>query len=168
VKKSAQYKTRGLIFEMVPHTYTQLFIQLVFAVRGRQSLIASAWKNDLYKYITAIVQNKTSKMLAINGTSDHIHIFIGYSPSYPLPYLVKDIKLASQQWIRTKKQISRFSWQKGYGAFSYSKSQIDAVCIYIQQQEQHHAVKTFQHEYKHMLKQFAVEFNEEYLFEFLE
>jgi putative transposase len=151
----------------MPNTYTQLYIQFVFAVKAREALIAKGWKNDLYKYITGIVQNNKSKMLAINGMQDHIHIFIGYKPSIALPDLVKDIKIASSLWINDNKLTGqRFNWQEGYGAFSYSHSHIDKVCNYIQEQELHHAKKTFKDEYAEFLKQFQVEYDEKYLFEF--
>ena len=103
----------------MPNTFTQLYIQFVFAVKGRESLIQNYWKDELYKYITGIVQNKKSKMLAINGMSDHIHIFIGYKPSISIPDLIKDIKLASGLWVNNNKcTIQKFNWQEAYGAFS--------------------------------------------------
>ncbi|MBK5272961.1 MAG: IS200/IS605 family transposase [Bacteroidia bacterium] len=152
----------------MPNTYTQLYIQFVFAVKWRESLIQSAWKNELYKYITGIVQNNKSKMLAINGVTDHIHIFIGYKPSVSIPDLIKDIKVASSLWINEKKLTKhKFNWQEGYGAFSYSQSQIDDVCKYIANQELHHQKKTFREEYIQLLKSFRLEYNEKYLFDFL-
>src|ERR1700744_733078 len=112
----------------MPNTYIQLYIQFVFAVKGRESLIKSEWKDDLYKYITGVVQNNKSKLIAINGMSDHVHIFIGYKPVTSIPDLVKDIKVASSLWVKEKRLTNgKFSWQEGYGAFSYSISQIDAV-----------------------------------------
>ncbi|MBK7885313.1 MAG: IS200/IS605 family transposase [Chitinophagaceae bacterium] len=153
----------------MPNTYTQLYIQFVFAVKARETLIEKGWKNDLYKYITGIVQNNKSKMLAINGMPDHIHIFIGYKPNIALPDLVKDIKIASNLWINENKLTrQRFNWQEGYGAFSYSQSHIDKVCNYIKNQELHHARKTFKDEYAEFLKQFQVEYDEEYLFQFFD
>jgi REP element-mobilizing transposase RayT len=153
----------------MPNTYTQLYVQFVFAVKGRESLIHFSWKNELYKYITGIVQNSKSKMLAINGMSDHIHIFIGYKPSVSIPDLIKDIKLASGQWINNKKFIKQhFNWQEGYGAFSYSQSHIDDVCQYIANQELHHQKKTFREEYVEFLKNFNIDYDEKYLFEFYE
>ena len=153
----------------MPNTYTQLYIQFVFAVKAREALISKEWKDDLYKYISGIVQNNKSKMLAINGMPDHIHIFIGYKPNIALPDLVKDIKIASNLWINENKLTKqRFNWQEGYGAFSYSQSHIDKVCNYIQKQELHHAKKTFKDEYSEFLKQFQVEYNEKYLFEFFD
>lgn len=153
----------------MPNTYTQLYIQFVFAVKGRESLIKKEWKNDLYKYITGIVQNNKSKMLTINGVSDHIHIFIGYKPSVSIPDLVKDIKVASSLWANEKKlSKTKFNWQEGYGAFSYSRSHIDAVCKYINNQETHHQKQTFREEYIGFLKQFEIEYDDKYLFEFID
>ena len=153
----------------MPNTYTQLYIQFVFAVKHRESLIRNEWKNDLYKYITGIVQNNKSKMLAINGTADHIHIFIGYKPTIAIPDLVKDIKLASGLWINENKLTShRFNWQEGYGAFSYRLRDIDEICRYIQNQQMHHQKKSFKMEYIEFLRDFAIEYDDKYLFEFFD
>ncbi len=153
----------------MPNTYTQLYIQFVFAVRNRESLIQRSWKDELYKYITGIVQNNKSKMLAINGVSDHIHIFIGYKPSIPIPDLVKDIKVASSLWIKEKNLVKqKFNWQEGYGAFSYRLRDIDEICKYIQNQESHHKKRTFREEYTDLLREFDVEYEEKYLFEFFD
>lgn len=153
----------------MPNTYTQLYIQFVFAVKWRESLIQPAWKNELYKYITGIVQNNKSKMLAINGMPDHIHIFVGYKPSVPIPDLVKDIKVASSLWINERKLANgKFNWQEGYGAFSYRLRDIDEICKYIQNQESHHHQKTFREEYTSLLKDFSVEYEDKYLFEFFD
>src|ERR1044071_1138258 len=108
------------------NTYTQLYIQIVFAVRHRESLIQKAWKDELCKYVTGVVQNNKSKMLAVNAVRDHIHIFIGYNPIVSIPDLVKDIKLASGTFIKEKKfNNHKFNWQDGYGAFSYRRRDID-------------------------------------------
>lgn len=153
----------------MPNTYTQLYIQFVFAVKFRQSLIQKEWKNDLYKYITGIVQNNKSKMLAINGVSDHIHIFIGYKPTIAIPDLVKDIKVASSLWINEERlTMQNFNWQEGYGAFSYRLRDIDEICKYIQKQEEHHKKKTFREEYISLLKDFDITYDEKYLFEFFD
>jgi putative transposase len=153
----------------MPNTYTQLYIHLVFAVKGRESLILPSWKDELYKYITGIVQNNKSKLLAINGVADHIHIFIGYKPSVSIPDLVKDIKIASTLWISEKKLTkSKFSWQEGYGAFSYGHSQLDIVCNYIKNQELHHQKKSFKEEYIEFLKSFNINYEDKYLFTFEE
>lgn len=151
------------------NTYTQIDIQLVFAVKGRQSLINRSWKNDLYKYITGIVQNHKHKMLQINGMPDHIHIFIGYDPAQALPKLVEEIKTSSNKFIRDNGFTPyKFAWQEGYGAFSYSKSQREVVINYIANQEAHHQNKTFKGEYLEMLQKFGVDYNEKYLFDFLD
>ena len=153
----------------MPNTYTQLYIQFVFAVRYRESLIKKEWKADLYKYITGIVQNNKSKMLAINGVTDHVHIFIGYKPTVSIPELIKDIKIASGIWINENKLTShRFNWQEGYGAFSYRLRDIDEICIYIQHQEEHHRKMTFKEEYTGLLKSFEVEYDDKYLFDFFD
>ena len=153
----------------MPNTYTQLYIQFVFAVKWRESLIQASWKDELYKYITGIVQNNKSKMLAINGMSDHIHIFVDYRPSVPIPDLIKDIKVASSVWINERKLANgKFNWQEGYGAFSYRLRDIDEICKYIQNQELHHHKKTFREEYIELLKDFSIEYEDKYLFEFFD
>ena len=129
-------------------TFTQLHVQLVFAVKGRESLVKKEWKEELYKYITGIVQNQGHKMLAINGMPDHIHIFIGYKPTQIIPDLVETIKTDSNHFIKRMGFTPfKFSWQEGYGAFSYSRSQVPSVCQYIMKQEEHHRKKTFREEY---------------------
>lgn len=151
----------------MPNTYTQLYVQFVFAVKYRESLIKKDWKDELCKYITGIVQNNKSKMLAINGVADHIHVFVGYKPTISIPDLVKDIKVASGLWINENKLTgSRFNWQEGYGAFSYRLRDIDEICHYIQDQEEHHRKKTFKEEYIGLLNDFAIEYEEKYLFDF--
>lgn len=158
-----------MIKEKMPNTYTQLYIQFVFAVKWRECLIQRAWRDELYKYITGIAQNNKSKMLAINGMPDHIHIFIGYKPSIPIPDLIKDIKVASSLWVNERKLVKgKFNWQEGYGAFSYRLRDIDDICKYIQNQESHHSKKTFRQEYTELLKDFAVEYDDKYLFEFFD
>lgn len=150
-------------------TYSQVYIQVVFAVKGRQSLIHSSWEEELYKYITGIVQNKEQKMLAINGMPDHIHFLIGMKPSCTLSDLVREIKKSTNVFINEKKFCSfKFEWQEGYGAFSYSHSALDAVISYIGNQKEHHRKKSFKEEYVDFLKKFEVEYNEEYLFEWIE
>jgi len=151
------------------NTYTQLDVQLVFAVKGRESLIHKSWKEELYKYITGIVQNHKHKMLRINGMPDHVHIHIGYNPNQLVPKLVEEIKTSSNSFIKEKRFTPyQFSWQLGYGAFSYGRSQRDVVIRYIDNQEEHHRQKTFREEYIDMLRKFEVEYKDEYLFDFLD
>ena len=132
-------------------------------------MIQRIWKDDLFKYITGIIQNNKSKLIAINGMPDHIHIFIGYKPTIPIPELVKDIKVASSLWINENRlSKNKFAWQEGYGAFSYSQSQINAVVQYIQNQELHHQKKSFREEYHQFLCDFHVEYDDKYLYEFFD
>ena len=146
------------------NTYTQLYIQFVFAVQNRISLIQPAWKIELYKYITGIVQNNKHKLIAINGMPNHVHVFVGYKPHQLIPDLLQDIKGSSSTWINKKGFVKgKFNWQEGYGAFSYSHSHIDRVVKYILNQEQHHKKKTFSEEYRELLTKFEVEFNEHYI-----
>ena len=146
------------------NTYTQLYIQTVFAVQNRESLIHSEWKDELYKYITGIVQNNKHKLIAINGMSNHIHVFIGYKPHQLLPDLLQDIKGSSSGWINKRGFVKgKFRWQESYGAFSYSHSQIDRVVKYIKTQEQHHKNKTFREEYIEFLNDFSIDYNERYI-----
>lgn len=150
------------------NTYTQLYIHIVFSVKGRESLIKRSWKNDLYAYIGGIILNHRSKPLAINGMPDHIHILIGYNPTTPLPTLVEKIKTSSNKWIKEHHNATTFSWQKGYGAFSYSRSSIDKVIRYIVNQEEHHRKRSFREEYLQMLQDFEIDYKTEYLFDFQE
>jgi REP element-mobilizing transposase RayT len=153
----------------MPNTFTQLYIQLVFAAQGRQNLIDQRYKEELHKYITGIVQKRSHKMLAINSMPDHAHIFIGLAPSQSISDLVRDIKTNSSSFISLKKIVkSQFSWQEGYRAFSYSHSQIDSVVKYILNQEEHHRKKTFKEEYFQFLQKSGIEYDPKYLFEWIE
>ena len=147
------------------NTFTQIHIQSVFTVQNRDCVIRKAWKDELYKYITGIIRNNGHKVLAINGMPDHIHIFFGMRPTQSLSDLMQDIKGDSSKWINQKGFIkSRFSWQEGYGAFSYSKSHIDSVIDYIKNKEKHHRKKTFIEEYNEFLEKFEVDYDERYIF----
>jgi putative transposase len=153
----------------MPGTFTQIYIQIDFAVKGRESLITSSFEEDLYKYITGIVRNKEQKMLAINGMPDHIHFLIGMKPSCCLSDLIREIKKSSNDLINEKRWVSgKFQWQEGYGAFSYSHSSLDNVIGYIQSQKEHHRKKSFKEEYKEFLEKFQISHKEEYLFEWME
>ena len=146
------------------NTYTQMYLQFVFAVQNRESLIQPEWKDDLYKYITGIVQNNKHKLIAINGMPNHLHVFIGYKPHQLIPELLQDIKGSSSLWINNRGLVKgKFNWQQGYGSFSYSSSHIDNVVKYIMNQEHHHKKRTFRDEYTELLKKFDVVYNEKYL-----
>lgn len=151
------------------NTFSQIYLQFVFAVKGRQSLIAKTNKEELHKYITSLVQTRKAKMLAVNCMPDHTHIFVGIKPVVYIPDFIKEIKVQSNEFINHKKWVSGvFAWQDGYGVFSYGHSQIDTVCRYVLNQEAHHQKKTFKEEYYEFSKKFAIPFEEQYLFEWLE
>ncbi|HPT01171.1 MAG TPA: IS200/IS605 family transposase [Bacteroidales bacterium] len=149
----------------MPNTYTQIHIHTVFAVQNRRSLISKTWEQRLYQYITGIIQNHGHKLLAINGMPDHIHVLFGMRPTQSLSDLMRDIKGDSSLWINETKFVAgKFSWQEGYGAFSYSKSQIPVVATYIENQVLHHKKKTFIEEYTKILQDFGIEYDEAYIF----
>jgi REP element-mobilizing transposase RayT len=147
------------------NTYTQIHIQAVFAVQNRECIIKPSWKDELYKYITGIVQQNKHKLLSINGMPDHIHILFGFRPTQSLSDLMQDIKGDSSKWINEKGFVKgKFSWQEGYGAFSYSKSELHRIINYIESQEAHHKKETFIEEYLDFLKEFEVDFDDRYIF----
>ncbi|MBO4488890.1 MAG: IS200/IS605 family transposase [Bacteroidales bacterium] len=148
------------------NTYTQIHIQAVFAVRYREALIEPSWRERLYQYLTAIVQEQGHQILAVGGTVNHIHILFGMRPTQSLSSLMLRVKRETSEWINQKGFCQgEFAWQSGYGAFSYSKSQVPKVVSYIQNQERHHAKRTFREEYLDILKKAAVKFDERYIFE---
>ena len=146
-------------------TYTQIHIQTVFAVQDRISLINKNWKKDLYGYMTGIVQGHGHKLLSIGGVGDHVHMFFGFRPNESLSHLMMEVKRDSSIWINKNHLVKgRFSWQEGFGAFSYSKSQIPVVCHYIENQEIHHHKKTFMEEYLEFLERFGVDYDKRFVF----
>jgi putative transposase len=148
------------------NTYTQIHIHAVFTVQNRICLIHNSWKIELYKYITGIIQGQKHKLIAINGTSDHIHALFGMRPNQALSDLTQDIKGDSSGWINKKGFIrGKFSWQEGYGAFSIGKEQIPAFATYIENQEEHHRKKSFLDEYRKLLEDHNIPYNESYIFE---
>ncbi|MES2427658.1 MAG: IS200/IS605 family transposase [Bacteroidota bacterium] len=151
------------------NTYTQIHIQCIIAVKFRQSLIEQGWKERLLLYITAIVQNNGHKMISINSMPDHLHLFFGLRPNQSLSDLMRIVKSESSEWIN-KQQFNKsiFRWQEGYGAFSYSRSQIKNVAEYIENQEEHHRKKTFLEEYKLFLEHFEIDYDDRYVFKPLE
>ncbi|HUX97268.1 MAG TPA: IS200/IS605 family transposase [Bacteroidales bacterium] len=156
-------RSSGHLF--MSNTYTQIHIQAVFAVQNRLSLISAKWEDRLYQNIAGIIRKNGHKLLAINGMPDHIHILFGLRPSHSLSDLMQDIKGDSSKWINQNKfTLGRFSWKEGYGAFSYSKSQIKNVTEYIINQKQHHTKHTFLHEYEKFLTDFEIDYDERYIF----
>jgi len=151
------------------NTFTQMYIQIVFAVKGRQNLIREKHRDELEKYMCGIVNNNKSKPLPIYCNPDHVHILIGLHPSMSVSDMARAIKANSSKWINEKRWIrGQFRWQEGYGAFTYSKSQIDAVVKYILNQPEHHRKSTFKEEYLSILNKLDIQFDEQYLFEWYE
>ena len=150
----------------MPGTFSQIYIQVVFAVKGRENLIGNNWNTDLHKYISGIIKGKEQNSIIVNGMSDHEHAFIGQKPATAISDLVRDVKNNSSNFINDHKFVrGKFAWQEGYGAFSYSHSHIGRVYDYIFNQEKHHKKKTFKEEYIGFLKKFEVEYDDKYLFE---
>ena len=148
------------------NTYSQLYIHIVFSVKGRQPLIPKQHKAELHKYITGIITNRKQKLIQINSMPDHIHILVSIAPNLPISDLVGDIKRNSTKFINRKRWIAgNFTWQEGFAAFSYSHSQLKDVITYIEDQEKHHAHKTFAEEYLEFLRRFDVPYDAKYVFD---
>lgn len=148
------------------NTFTQIYIHIIFSTKGRTKTIHHSFRNELFKYISGIIKRKGQTSLAVNGTSDHIHILVGLKPEKAVSDLVRDIKHFSTRFVNDKKlSTGKFYWQEGYGAFSYSQSQIDSVIKYIITQGQHHKTKSFKEEYREFMDKFNVEYDEKYLFD---
>jgi len=151
------------------NTYAQIYIQVVFAVQGRQNLLRPQHKEELHKYMTGIVREREQKLLAVHCMPDHTHILIGLRPSIALSDLVRDVKIGSTNFINRKGWVlGRFCWQEGFGAFSYGHSQLSGIINYIRDQEQHHARRSFRDEYLRFLKRYEIEHEERYIFKPLE
>ena len=150
-------------------TFSQIYIQYVFAVNGRENLLQKPWRDEVFKYISGIIKGKNQKPIIVNGVANHVHVFVGIKPSMAVSDLVRDIKNNSTNFINDQKFLhKKFSWQEGYGAFSYSHSQIDDVYNYILNQEDHHRKRTFREEYLEFLKKFEIAYDEKYLFDWLD
>lgn len=148
------------------NTYTQLFVHIIFSTKGREKILHKSFRKELFKYISGILTNKNQKPFAVNGTTDHVHVFVGIEPNISISDLVRDIKHSSTNFIKEKNFIKhKFNWQKGYCAFTYSKSQFDSVIKYIMNQEVHHKTKTFEEEYIEFLKKYEVDYDSKYVFD---
>jgi REP element-mobilizing transposase RayT len=151
------------------NTYTQIYIQYVFAVQNRTSLINEKWQTQLYKYITGIAEKHEHKLFAINGMPDHVHVLISMNPKQAPSDLMYNIKRSSSLWINENKLVAgKFSWQEGFGAFSYGKSQIPDIALYIENQQQHHKKRSFIEEYIELLNAFGIEYDERYIYKPIE
>ena len=150
-------------------TFSQIYIQVVFAVKGRENLLQKPWRDEVFKYMAGIIKAKNQKPIIVNGVGDHVHLFIGLKPSMCLSDLIRDVKNNTTNFINDKKLIkSKFAWQEGYGAFSYSHSHMDNVYQYILNQEEHHSKRTFKEEYIGFLEKFEIEHDAKYLFEWID
>lgn len=148
------------------NTYTQLYVHIVFAVKGRNNLISKQWEERLYQYVSGIIANKKQKLMVINGMPNHLHILIGLQPDCNASDLVRDVKANSSKWINDNKYVTgKFEWQSGFGAFSVGQSQIQALVNYILNQKEHHKKKTFKEEYIGLLNAYQIEFKTEYIFD---
>jgi len=151
------------------NTYSRMYAQLVFAIKYRDALIMSDWEEELYKYITGIIQNKGQKMLCINGYVNHLHLLIGFKPDCCLSDLVRDVKTSSTEFVKLRGFTPfKFQWQEGFGAFTYSHSQLDGIIAYINGQKEHHRKVSFKDEYLTFLKDVEIEYDQRFLFDWLE
>jgi putative transposase len=151
------------------NTYTQLNMHVVFSVKGRENILPAKIRPEIFKYISGILTNNNQYSLAVNGYKDHVHVFFEMQPTISLSEIVRIVKSNSSKWINDNKMMpGKFSWQSGYGGFSYSRSQRNNVIQYIMKQEEHHKKKTFREEYLELLKVFEINFEEQYVFEFYE
>ncbi len=153
----------------MPNTYSQIYIQIVFTVKYRQNLISPKHREELHKFITGIITKRGQKLISIFAMPDHVHLFVGLKPDIAISDLVRDIKAGSSKFINKENWVNgKFSWQEGFGAFSYSKSHISNVARYIETQEAHHKKKSFKEEYIEFLDKFEIDYKEDYLFEWLD
>ena len=149
-------------------TFSQIYIHYVFAVKGRENLLHKPWRDEVFKYISGIIKGKNQKPIILNGVEDHVHVFVGLKPAMCISDLARDIKNNSSNFINQQRFLKgKFSWQEGYGVFSYAHSQIDNVYQYIVSQAEHHRKKNFKEEYIDFLKRFEIEYNEKYLFQWI-
>ena len=150
-------------------TYSQLYIHAVFAVKGRENLLQKPWRDEIFKYMSGTISDKNQKSIIVNGVKDHVHLFIGLKPSICIADLIRDVKSSTTNFINEKRFVKgKFSWQEGYSVFSYSRSQLDQVYQYILNQEKHHLKSTFKEEYLGLLRKFEIEYDEKYLFDWID
>ena len=152
----------------MPGTFSQIYIQYVFAVKGRENLLLKPWREEVFKYMAGIIKGKNHKPIIVNGVTDHVHVFVGLKPAMSISDLIRDVKNNSSNFINENKFVKgKFEWQEGYGAFSYSHSQLDNVYQYILNQEEHHRKTSFKQEYISFLNKFEIEYEEKYLFDWI-
>jgi putative transposase len=154
---------------MKPGAFTQLYVQLIFAVKNRDAVLYKDIRPKVFAYMGGIILNLRQKPIIINGISNHVHIFFGMNPKMSVSDTVHEIKRNTSIFINDNKLcVGKFAWQDGYGGFTYSRSQVDHVYKYIQNQEKHHENETFREEYIKFLKRFEIEYDERFLFDFID
>jgi len=153
---------------MKPGNFTQIYVHIVFAVKKRESLLNDKIRNHIFEYMSGIATTMKHKSIIINGVANHVHILLGLNPAISISNTVYSLKRSSSLYINKEKMCDgKFAWQEGYGAFTYSRSQIKNVYRYIQNQEMHHKKKSFRDEYVDFLEKFEIDFDKRYLFTFL-
>ena len=153
----------------MPNTYSQIYLQIVFAVKYRENLLHKSWRDEVFKYMSGIIAKKGHKPIIVNGVADHVHVFVGLNPSTSISDLVRDLKSNSSRFINEHNYLHcKFSWQNGFGVFSYSHSQLDVVYNYINNQEQHHKKTNFRDEYLEFLRKFEIDYDDRYLFDWMD
>ena len=151
------------------NTYSQIYLHFVFAVQNRPSIISPTWQEGLYKYMNGIISRQGHKVYVINGMPDHVHALVSMNPKQAPSDLMQDVKRNSTLWINENRFVrGKFSWQEGFGVFSYGHSQIPMIANYIEQQKKHHHKRTFIEEYREFLRLFNVEFDERYIYKAIE
>ena len=151
------------------NTYHQVYIQAVFAVKYREAVLHEDWRKDIFAIIANLINETGCKTIIVNGVADHVHCFIGLKPTISISELMKTVKAKSSKYINDNRLLlNRFEWQEGYGAFSYSHSQIKEVYNYIANQEDHHKNETFKDEYLKYLENFEIPYDTHYVFEELQ
>lgn len=147
------------------NTYSQMYIQIVFAVKYRRAMLDKRWRGEVFKVMSTLIKETGCNSIIVNGVEDHVHCFVGLKPAISVSELMKGVKAKSSKFINDKALTNdRFEWQKGFGVFSYSQSQVERVYRYILNQEAHHSKETFRAEYVRNLKEFEVVYDENYLF----
>jgi REP element-mobilizing transposase RayT len=148
------------------NTYHQIYLQIIFAVKYRCALIDPSWQNNLYGVIGNLINEANCKTIIVNGVKDHVHCFVGLKPIVSVSELMKSVKARSSKYVNDHSLTSRhFHWQDGFGVFSYSQKDVEAVYRYIERQQEHHRSQTFLDEYRHLLKEFNIAYDEQYIFE---
>ncbi|MBK8243867.1 MAG: IS200/IS605 family transposase [Saprospiraceae bacterium] len=148
------------------NTYSQIYVQIVFAVKYRKALLDKAWRSQVFGVMGNLINETNCKTIIVNGVEDHVHCFVGLKPAISVSELMKIVKAKSSKYINDHSLTrERFEWQTGFGVFSYSQIDIERVFKYIQNQEEHHRSKKFKEEYLELLKEYQVEYDEQYLFE---